>query len=439
MKKVLLLITLFVGSFSVNAQKANIQSAINYLKDNDIANAKKMVDEATQSESTKNNAKAWLLKAVIYQAIATPKEFMPQLNFILNETPYMLDLSAANALKSSEPNANELAYAAYKKSIELDPKYSKEELSPLLSTLLLVNFNQGITYMNDSKFADAFRVFEFISGLATADFQNFWKGNGQIDTLFANSKLYQANSAYQIGKEEEALPIFEECIKNPITQTPDLYIMISDIYEKKNNEEKWTEVMKAAKAKYPKDKRILNNEINYYLKTGKAEQCIAKLKEGIVAEPGKADLYVILGQTYYNMANPQDKSGKALAKAANAKELEGNALTNYTKAAELDPKNAYTQFYIGLFHFNHAKEVTDEINKETDDKKYAALVPGRDAIINKGLPYLEKARSLLDAEGLNDSNKGMYKQILQGLMQSFSITGKTEKSTEIQNALDKLN
>ena len=198
MKKVLLLITLFVGSFSVNAQKANIQSAINYLKDNDIANAKKMVDEATQSESTKNNAKAWLLKAVIYQAIATPKEFMPQLNFILNETPYMLDLSAANALKSSEPNANELAYAAYKKSIELDPKYSKEELSPLLSTLLLVNFNQGITYMNDSKFADAFRVFEFISGLATADFQNFWKGNGQIDTLFANSKLYQANSAYQI-------------------------------------------------------------------------------------------------------------------------------------------------------------------------------------------------------------------------------------------------
>jgi len=40
---------------------------------------------------------------------------------------------------------------------------------------------------------------------------------------------------------------------------------------------------------------------------------------------------------------------------------------------------------------------------------------------------------------LNDSNKGMYKQILQGLMQSFSITGKTEKSTEIQNALDKLN
>jgi len=435
MKKVLLLITLFIGTWSVNAQKANIQSAINYLKDNDIANAKKMVDEATQSESTKNNAKAWLLKAVIYQAIATPKEFMPQLNFILNETPYILDLSAANALKASEPNANELSCAAYKKSIELDPKYSKEELSPLLSTLLFVNFNQGITYMNDSKFADAIRVFEFIGGLASADFQNMWKGNGQIDTLFANSKLYQANSAFQIGKDEEALPIFEECIKNPITQTADLYIMISDIYEKKNNDVKWTEVMKAAKAKYPKDKRILNNEINYYIKTGKAEQCIAKLKEGIAAEPAKADLYVRLGKAYYDMANPQDKSGKP----ANAKELEANALTNYMKAAELDPKDAYTQYYIGVFHFNHAKEVTDEINKETDDKKYAALVPGRDAIITKGLPFLEKARSLLDAEGLNDSNKGMYKQILQGLMQSFSITGKTEKSTEIQNALDKLN
>jgi len=74
-KKISLFLALSFLMFQVNAQKANIQSAINYLKDNDIANAKKMIDEATISESTKANAKAWLLKAVIYQAIGTPKDY----------------------------------------------------------------------------------------------------------------------------------------------------------------------------------------------------------------------------------------------------------------------------------------------------------------------------------------------------------------------------
>ncbi len=131
-KKISLFLALTFLMVQSNAQKANIQSAINYLKDNDIANAKKMIDEATTSESTKNNAKAWLLKAVIYQAIGTPKEVMPQLQFILNENPYIISLENANTLMSVAPNALNDAIDAYKKTISLDPKYTKEELHALI-------------------------------------------------------------------------------------------------------------------------------------------------------------------------------------------------------------------------------------------------------------------------------------------------------------------
>ncbi|MBL7767172.1 MAG: hypothetical protein JNJ58_13820 [Chitinophagaceae bacterium] len=431
MKKITIAIAFAFIGFSAVAQKANIQSAINYLKENDVANAKKMIDDAVKHESTMNSAKAWLLKGVIYQAIATPKDIMPQLVFVLNENPYMLDLSAANALKSSAPNAMTESIEAYKKSMSLDTKYSKEELLPLLGAMVGIGFNNGITQMNESKFTDAYQTLGDVVSLQKLDGGKVWKGTPQFDTLFANALMYQGYSAYQMSKEDDALPIFEECLKNPMINNADLYIMTTDIYEKKGNEAKWTETMKAAKVKFPNDPRLLNNEINYYLNHGRAEESIAKLKEGIAADPKRADLQIILGQTYYKMANPTDKADKPLAKPANSKDLEKDALACYNKAGELDPKNYNVQFYIGLLYYNQAKEVTDEMNK-ADDKKYATMKPQRDALIDKALPYLEKARSLLEAEGVNDANKMDYKSILSGLEQSYNITNKAEKAAEIQ-------
>ncbi len=433
-KKISILFACLFITVISTAQKSNIQSAINYLKENDVANAKKMVDEAVNNESTKTSAKAWMLRGVINQAIATPSEFMPKLTFMLNENLYNIDLANANALKGANPNAYGEAIESYKKALSFDTKYNKDEIFPLLAGLIYLGYNNGITQMNSSKFQDAIQSFGNAISVSNIDNGKPLKGNPSIDTIIANTKLYQANSYYQTGKEEEALPMLEEAIKNPMTQSPDVYVMITDIYERKNNEAKWTETMKLAKAKYPNDKRILNNEINYYLKSGKGEESVAKLKEGIAADPSKVDLYIILGQTYYNMANPTDKDGKALPSPANAKELEDNALANYAKAIELDAKNSYAQFYTGIVHYNTAKVMTDEMNK-ADDKKYKEIEPKRNAKIELAIPFLLKAKSLIEAEGVNEANKLMYKQVLSGLAQSYMVTDKAEKSTEMQNLL----
>jgi predicted Zn-dependent protease len=437
LKKISLYLVLSFLMLQANAQKQNIQSAINYLKDNDIANAKKMIDEATNNESTKNSAKAWLLKAVIYQAIGTPKEMMPTMQFVLNETPYIINLENANTLSSSTPNAMNESLEAYKKTMALDSKYSKEELLPLLSTILSIQFNNGINKMNDNKYMEAYDAFQGVRDLSNIDNGNLWKGMANLDTAFANAKMYQANCAYNSNKDDEAATLLEECIKSPITQNADLYIMLTELYSKKTNDAKWTEVMKAARTKYPNEKRILTNEINYYIEKGKGEESIAKLKEGIALEPKKADLYLLLGQTYLGMANPLDKSNKPLPKPSNAKDLEQNAVINYSKAAELDPKNAYAQFNLGLISYNKAKEITDEMNK-ADNKTYDALKPGRDELIGKATPYLGKAKEIIETEGLNDSNRGMYKEVVNGLMNCYNVTSKTEKVAEMKKILDSL-
>jgi len=437
-KKLNLFFALSFMIIGASAQKANIQSAFNYLKDKDVAGAKKMIDEAVVSESTKNNAKAWLLKAVIYQAIGTKvQDDMPQMTFILNEEPYMIDLASANSLASSNPNSIAQSIEAYKKVISLDTKYSKDEIRPLLQNILGTQFNDGITKMNDNKYLEAYTALEGVNELAKIDNGNLWKGNPALDTAFANARMYQANCAYNTNKEEEAISLMEECIKNPITQNPDLYIMLTDLYSKKNNDAKWSETMAIARAKYPNEKRILTNEINYYLEKGKIEESIAKLKDGIALEPKKADLYLLLGQTYLGMSNPMDKTGKSLPRPANAKELEQNAITNYAKAAELDERNAYAQFNLGLIYYNQAKIISDEMNK-SDNKKFDALKPGRDELITKAMPYLSKAKELIDREGLNDGNRSMYKESLTGLMNCYNVLSKNDKVDEIKKILDSL-
>ena len=425
MKKIFLSIAFMTIAIISQAQKANIQSVINYLKTNEIAEAKKLIDETVLSESTANNAKAWLLKAVIYQAIGTPKESMPQLIFMLNEKQYILELAVANTLQASTPNANKIALEAYQKSFSIDPKYSKEEIFPLLQTMLGINFNNAITEMNDNKYEAAYKSFGNVVELSKLDAGKIYAGTG-MDTIFANAKLYQGNCAYQLGQVDNAIPLFEEVSKSPYINSADLYVMLADIYEGKKNDAKWQENMKLGKSKFPNDKRLVNSEINYYSNSGKSEELIAKLKEGIALEPKKTDLYIILGQTYYNMANPNKGD-----KPANAKDLEQNALAQYNKVVELEPNNYFGQFYIGLLYFNQAKTVTDEMNK-ADDKKYEALKPVRDGLLAKCVPFLEKAKTSIEAEQINDSNKDTYKQVLSGLLQTYNITGKSEKANAIK-------
>lgn len=430
MKKVFLSIAFLTIALISQAQKANIQSVINYLKTNEIAEAKKLIDETVLNELTANNAKAWLLKAVIYQAIGTPKDLMPQLIFMLNEKPYALELSVANTLQASTPNANKIALEAYQKSFSIDPKYSKDEIFPLLQTMLGINFNNAITEMNDNKYEAAYKSFGHVVELSKLDAGKIYAGTG-MDTIFANAKLYQGNCAYQLGQVDNAIPLFEEVSKSPYINSADLYVMLADIYEGKKNDAKWQENMKQGKSKFPNDKRLVNSEINYYSNSGKSEELIVKLKEGIALEPKKTDLYIILGQTYYNMANPNKGD-----RPANAKELEQNALTQYNKVMELEPNNYYGQFYTGLLYFNQAKTVTDEMNK-ADDKKYEAMKPVRDGLLAKCVPFLEKAKTSIEAEQINDSNKETYKQVLSGLLQTYNITGKSEKATAIQALMNK--
>mgnify|MGYP006988470785 CR=1 FL=1 len=73
---------------------------------------------------------------------------------------------------------------------------------------------------------------------------------------------------------------------------------------------------------------------------------------------------------------------------------------------------------------------------KADDKKYKEIEPKRNAKLEQCIPFLIKAKTLIEGAGLNEGNKTMYKEILSGLSQSYMITDKPEKSAEIQQLLN---
>ena len=78
--------------------------------------------------------------------------------------------------------------------------------------------------------------------------------------------------------------------------------------------------------------------------------------------------------------------------------------------------------------------MTDAMNKATD-KDYKEMEPKRNAKLEQGIPFLLKAKTLIETEGVNDANKSMYTQILSGLAQSYMITDKPDQSAEMQKIL----
>src|SRR6478736_5272712 len=69
MKKIisLIFVSLITNYFGQNMQ---VQNMVNYLRNKDYEKAKASADAAAANESTKNNAKMWMLRGNVYQGIA---------------------------------------------------------------------------------------------------------------------------------------------------------------------------------------------------------------------------------------------------------------------------------------------------------------------------------------------------------------------------------
>ncbi len=381
-KLIFILIAACVSSISF-AQKSQVVSAWNYLNNGELDKAKTSINTATNDEVTKIMAKTWYYRGNIYLAIYNDTTRKPAKEFA--------DLTEA--------------YNSYKKAKEFDTKgeFTIDMMNPWLE-VAYYTFNEAVIPYNAKNYQLAYDNFMRVSeiyGIVNSTYkQNI------IDT---SASFYAANAAVKLGKNEEAIKIYNELVTVKHFEDPEIYSNLSDIaLSKKDTTGAIAELDKGI-AKFPKEQNLRIKQLNLYLFSHRFNEVIDKLKAAIEKEPARGDLYQALGSAY---ENTKDST---------------NARKAYEKAIELNPNDFVANYSLGALIYNRAVEKIKAMNDlpASDQKGYDKLKAEGDNLLMKSLPYLEKARTL----------NGKDMETLNALKELYARLNMMDKLEEVKKAI----
>lgn len=426
-KKIVILSLGIAVSGASYGQKAKINEAIKELDKvaearikKDVAaetaayqKAKAAIDQAVRDESTKENAKAWFTRAAVYVGM--------QDNVELSESdPYK---EGAEALK---------------KAIELDKKYDKDpQAINLLANSAFFYYNEGIQTYNNSKYSEAYKLFDEGISLVGPDKDKRFILLPVIDTIRAQSKMYMGFTSYYSGAYDQSIPLLKEAKASPyLDREANVYLVLAQAYEQQGKTAEQVALLKEGKAKFPNDKNIANAELNYYIKSGKQEEMTAKLEEAIAKDPENPDLVFNLGIIYEGMVKNNPAEASVFSEKAEAA---------YKKALALAPDNANYHYQYGALYYNKAAELNGVMNDlgvgKADQLKYNELLKERDGLFAKALPLLEKGKDLYSAKekNLSGEEKSFYRQSLEALSKIYSIQDRLDEAGAVKKKLSSMN
>lgn len=379
-KLIFILIAVCVSSISF-AQKSQVVSAWNYLNNGELDKAKTAINTATNDETTKIMAKTWFYRGNIYLAIYNDSTRKKDFN----------DLTEA--------------YNSYKKAKEYDAKgeFTIDLMNPWLE-VAYYTFNEAVIPYNAKDYQKAYDNFMRVSeiyGIVNSTYkQNI------IDT---SASFYAANAAVKLGKYEDATKIYNELINNKHFEDPEIYTNLADIALAGKDTSSAIEQLDKGITKYPTDQNLRIKQLNLYLFSHRFNEVIDKLKAAIDKEPTRGDLYQALGSAY---ENTKDSS---------------NARKAYEKAIALNPSDFVANYSLGALIYNRAVEKIKAMNDlpASDQVGYDKLKKEGDALLQKSLPYLEKARAL----------NGKDIETLNALKELYARLNMMDKLEEIKKAI----
>jgi tetratricopeptide (TPR) repeat protein len=373
MKKILLVMLMAVASMACAQVKPSIPKTEKALKDGNLAEAKSIIDATTSSQEfmvdkkgkpSKNAAKAWYLKAMVYFAIDTTKKA---------------------EFKKLDPNPFAVAKEAFDKSHELDPDPGSVVNDPktgfpildaaVKNTLANAYYNAAITSYNqktedkDLRFANVKAAFDMAE-----------------KTLYFVPKdtsvlLYTGGVFAPFVKEyEKGIQYLKAYVANG-GKMAEAYTMMAQIYQTnlKDNASA-LKVIEEGKAKYPNYKDLSLMELNIYLSEKKYDLARTRVEAELKADPNSVTNNFLNGQL-----------NRELGESDKAKEA-------FKKVLELDPKNFDAAAELANLYWNEAKKFKDEMGKLGNSKADMAKLKTLDAQYVEKLkmytPYIEACEKL---------------------------------------------
>jgi tetratricopeptide (TPR) repeat protein len=115
------------------------------------------------------------------------------------------------------------------------------------------------------------------------------------------------------------------------------------------------------------------------------------LNIAIQAKPKDANLYLVRGNIYDNLANPKDASGKDLEKPQDYDANIKLAEADYKKAIELKSGYFDALYNLGVLYFNQGALLNKQADGIRDNAKFKIANAKADEQFSNAMPILEKA------------------------------------------------
>ena len=357
------------------AQKKYVNKASAWAEKGErLDTALKLIQLAEQDEKTKEMAKTYYVKGLIYDQIAksTNPEFKGICDYPLVK-----------------------AFDNYKKAYNMgDGKMLQGSIDAKLLMLTNSFVNSAVTAYQDENFKDAFIYFE-----KTLEVKEMPVFQGEIDTAVI---FNTAVTAQRIADYDNAIKYYEKSIALEYGEG-DTYSLLADAYKAKGDTLNYIGKLKEGFEKYPSNQALLSGIINYYLlESENPEEAFKYLEVAREKDPSNPQFYSAEGHLY-------DKTGN-----------KDKAKEKYKKAIELNPNFFEAYYNLGVLFFNEGVELTDKANAITDNKKYEAAKKIADDKFLESLPYIEKAHEL------QPTDKGIM-TTLKNLYYRFKMTDKYEE------------
>ncbi len=317
------------------APEKYVTSANDALNDKHIEEAKQDIDRAMMRPEVNEKPKTLYVKAQIYLSLQTLEKYK-------SINPYR---EAAQTLL---------------KLVQVKPRYEKETVDISLLNCAFFYFNDGVRAFNSKQYPEAIDYLNNVLKICGLDDGKRFKESPsakQLDTVTANAVLTIANSYYLSGKYAEAIPMLVKSKDNPITKSAIVYQFLCYSYNKQNDGKNEFAALQEGVAAYPRDVALRNDELNYYIKSGRQDEILKKLEETAVLDSNDADIQFNLATAYLSVARP-----KAGQRPANEAEFVAKSENAFLHALRRSPDNAGYNYNLAALYFNLGFDVNDQMN-----------------------------------------------------------------------------
>ena len=365
-RKVTLVLLVLMSALTFGyAQTANVKGA-DRLSDASKPNypeARNLIQQALENPETKDDAKTWYTAGLVEERAFTG-ENQKSLKGEPQDLPNMY--KALLAMHEYYTKTYEIDHQPNDKG-KVRPKFEKK-ISKAYEENLLYYINAGGYYMEQKDFKNALKAFQAFREIKRSP---LFEGEkiAQPDSNSMMVEFFAIITAYQAGDKQLAIQYGEELKGNGYRQN-EVYQILAQTYIEEGDTANYITTMREGLKLFPKEPYYSVNLINTYIVQNKYDEARTFLTQAIELNPENPQLYDVMGKLY-------EESN------------EEEAIKWFSKALEVDPNYVESLCNIGRIYYNKAVEVSDK-----EEGGMAAAQKKRTALLNKALPYLEKAYSI---------------------------------------------